>query len=177
MLGALAASNEARKQWATDQRALARAVGLSIEDWLIALDAASARTSQLTAAVVGAAMAKGLGLSVLDGLDGQALASLARTLIDPRPPRVRSPLLKEAVRRAEELGTSRGGRLLKRPRRDPLPTPQRETRPVGESSDVATPDSPGTKPGPLRAPVRDTIEGDSSVADSTAKDLEDQKPK
>ncbi|MCK6550033.1 hypothetical protein L6R52_29635 [Myxococcota bacterium] len=136
--------------WAENQRALARTLGLTIEDWLAALDAAGTRTTGLTAAVVGAAMARGLGLSVLDGLDGPSLAARARALIDPRPPRVESPLLKEAIRRATELGAGTGASRLKRAIR-PAPSTDwapeaalvRETKPLGDSSDEATPDAPG----------------------------------
>lgn len=142
--------SEALRAWADNQRELARALGLSIEDWLGAIDAASKRTTGLTAAVVGAAMARGLGMSVLDGLDGAALGARAKELIDPRPPRVTSPLLKEAIRRAGDLGVKPGGGASRLKRkaasREVLPTPVRETRPLGESSDEATPDAPGRAP-------------------------------
>jgi hypothetical protein len=157
---------EALQQWADNQRALARALGLTIEDWLLVLDAAGGRSTGLTAAVVGAAMAKGLGMSVLDGLDGKHLAALARELIDPRPPRVESPLLKEAIRRADELGVSEGAgarRLRARRQSDApiatlrdkaLPTPTRESKGIGGSADFATPDSPGTQPKSVAPPKR-----------------------
>lgn len=143
---------DALRQWVDNQRALARALGLTIEEWLDAIDGAGSRTTGLTAAVVGAAMARGLGLSVLDGLDGAKLSARARALIDPRPPRVTSPLLKEAVRRAEDLSLSTGAgarRLRTRVRRDPLPTPSREVQPLGSSADLGTPDAPGSRPPPL----------------------------
>jgi hypothetical protein len=156
---------EALQQWAENQRALARALGLTIEEWLECLDAAGRRTTGLTAAVVGAAMARGLGMSVLDGLDGARLAKRARDLIDPRPPRVKSPLLKEAIRRADDLGLKEGGgaRLLRGRRaseppiatlKGAVPTPVRDARPVGGSADFATPDSPGTQPKTVAPPKR-----------------------
>jgi hypothetical protein len=192
MLGVLAkassSSSEARAQWASNQRALARALGISLEDWMGALDAAAARSTGLTAAVVGAAMAKGLGLSVLEGLDGVRLAALARELIDPRPPRVTSPLLKEAIRRADDLGGPRGGaRLLKRAaQREAIPTPQRDAKPLGSSVDVATPDAPGSVradelPLPKHVLIRQQMAEDTnttgiSVTDSSvASDVEDLK--
>jgi hypothetical protein len=130
--------------WAENQRALARALGLSIEEWLGELDRAAQRKTGLLAAAVGAATAQKLGLSVLDQLDGAALAARARALIDPTPPKVDNPLLREAIRRAGEGGPSEGGgasRLKKS--REPLPTPPRTTASLGPSSGEATPDAPG----------------------------------
>jgi hypothetical protein len=156
---------EALATWADNQRALARTLGLSIEEWLAMLEAASKRSMSLTAAVIGAAKAKGLGMSVLSGLDGPALGARARALIDPRPPRVENPLLKEAIRRAGELGAEgAGARRLKRPKRkDSLPTPERETKPLGQSAGVAAPDAPGEGPPVVRAAVvRQPMGGDLS---------------
>jgi hypothetical protein len=142
-------------QWAENQRALARALGLTIEDWMKALDAAGARQTGVYAAVVGAAMARGLGLSIIEGLSGVEIARAARQLIDPKPPRVSSPLLAEAIRRAGELGVGAekgAGRLRRKKveRPEPLPTPVRETKPLGESSEEATPDAPGRAKGKRR---------------------------
>ncbi|MCC7386676.1 MAG: hypothetical protein IT384_32865 [Deltaproteobacteria bacterium] len=109
-------AGEARLQsWAAAQRSLARTLGLSIEEWLGELDSAGERKTGLTAAVVGAAMAAGLGLGVLDRLNGSALAARARSLIDPLPPQVESPVLAEAIRRADELdlAAGKGRRLLR----------------------------------------------------------------
>lgn len=142
-----AAQAEAIARWVENQRALARALGLTIEEWLDALERAGRRSAGLTAAVVGAAMGQGLGLDVLQGLDGAALAVRARALIDPAPPRVENPLLREAIRRAAELGArpGTGARRLRAPgRRVELPTPAREARALGRSSDEATPDAAGT---------------------------------
>src|SRR5262249_42322499 len=132
-------ASEALRSWADNQRALARALGLTIEDWLIAIDGAAQRTTGLTAAVIGAAMARGLGRSVLAGLDGAKLGAGARELIDPRPPRVTSPLLKEAIRRADDLGVRPGAGASRLKRASPrtraeIPTPVRETKPIGESA-------------------------------------------
>lgn len=142
-------------QWAENQRAVARALGLTIEDWMNALDAAGQRRTGVYAASVGAAMARKLSLSVLEGFDAVALATRARALIDPRPPRVSSPLLAEAIRRADELGArpagpvegAGAGRLRKKkvPEREALPTPLRETKPIGDSAEEGTPDAPGKK--------------------------------
>ena len=132
--------------WAVDQRALARALKLSLEEWLVQLDLAAKRKTGLTAAVVGAAVARGLGLGVLDQLDGPDLAERARALIDPAPPDVDSPVLKEAIRRADELVTEgRGAARLrsKRRRRSSLPTPQRNPGADMSSSEEATADAPG----------------------------------
>ncbi len=108
-----------------------------------ALDEAGGRHTGLTAAVIGAAMAKKMGLSVLQGLQGDALAKKARHLIDPRPPRVSNPLLKEAVRRASEITAGKGAFRLKRKKRAPVDTPMRGTESIGDSARAATPDAPG----------------------------------
>ena len=139
-------SNEtsAQAKWAADQRALARALGLTIEQWCADLAAAGARRTGLTAAVVGAAMAKGLGLGVLAKLDGPALAERAAALIDPAPPQVADPIIAEAIRRADELDASAGkgaSRLRRRP--SSVETPQRQARPIGSSATGATADAPG----------------------------------
>lgn len=150
-------SEDAKVVWARDQRALARALGLSIEEWLLALEAAGRRTTGLTAAVIGAAMARGLGLSVLDGLDGPALAQRGRTLIDPTPPRVENPVLKEAIRRAVDQPIGRGLALLsgdKKPKdkveKVRVPTPRRGTGSLGDSANFGTADAPGAGPAPQR---------------------------
>lgn len=145
--------NEAERAWAKDQRALARALGLSIEEWLLALEAAGQRTTGLTAAVIGAAMAKGLGLSVLDGLDGPGLAKAARGLIDPTPPRVENPVLKEAIRRADDVPSGRGAALLgsksrAKTEKAPVPTPRRGASSIGDSANFGTADAPGAGPAP-----------------------------
>lgn len=133
------------EQWGRDQRALARALGLSIEEWLGALDGASKRTSGLTAAVIGASMARGLGMSILDGFDAATLLVLARQLVDPEPPRVENPLLKEAIRRADELGPSTGAARLKRRRREEIRAPVRGSGFAASSAETSTPDAPGSK--------------------------------
>jgi hypothetical protein len=138
--------------WAVSQRALARALGLSIEDWLDQLRRAGTRKTALTAAVVGAAMGRGLGLGILEGLDGTSLAERACTLIDPTPPRVTSPILREAIRRSEEIGASvgRGASRLKPRERVVVPTPSRTVSvdELGPSSTEGTPDAPGRKSAP-----------------------------
>lgn len=152
-------------QWAENQRAVARALGLSIEEWMRALDAAGVRRTGVYAAAVGAAMARKHSLSVLEGFDSVAIAARARNIIDPKPPRVSSPLLAEAIRRAGELGAaprSGAARLKKKTavsaseRVESLPTPVRETKPLSEwaSAEDATPDSPGAAPKPKRSRAR-----------------------
>jgi hypothetical protein len=111
--------------WAEGQRRLARALGLSIEEWLEQLDAAAERRTGVTAAIVGAAVSSGQGLGVLDGLEPSALAARARGLVDPRPPRVDHPVLAEAVRRAAELAPGLGRARLQGARGvTPPPVPQ-----------------------------------------------------
>jgi hypothetical protein len=133
-----------RTEWASGQRALARALGLSIDEWLLELEAAGGRRTGLTAAVIGAAVARRMGLSVLDRLDVAVLVREARSLIDPEPPRVENPVLKEAVRRATELDEGRGKKLLAKKRKAPeVTTPRRGDAPIGESSRARTPDAPG----------------------------------
>ena len=129
--------------WAEAQKNLARALGLSIEDWIRALEAASRRKTGLTAAVIGASMARGLGMSVLDALDPDGLFERARELIDPEPPRVDNPVLAEAIRRAGELGSGGGAKRLKAPKRREVSTPQRGRGSLGKSASTATPDAPG----------------------------------
>ena len=138
-------ADAALQKWAHDQKALAKTLGLSISEWLDQLDRASVQKTGLTAAVVGAAVASGLGLSVLDQLDGDALAQSARALIDPEPPRVHDPVLAEAIRRNEQYAEGKGAARLKRriKKPEPIPTPQRSVRPLGESAAEATPDAPG----------------------------------
>lgn len=130
------------EQWAADQRALARALGLSIEDWLRALDGAARRGPQLTAAAIGAVSARGLPAGLVRSLDGPSLARRARRLIDPRPPRTENPILKEAIRRGSELRAGPGvARLLER--RESVLTPRRGLGSIGESARMVTPDAPG----------------------------------
>jgi hypothetical protein len=138
------------EDWAASQRRLARALGLSLDEWMQALDDAGARTTGLTAAAIGAAMARGLGMSVLDGLDGPALAARARRVLDPRPPRVVNPILKEAIRRADALAPepvgvewARVGAGRLRERRAAVVTPRRGDSPIGDSAPEATADAPG----------------------------------
>ncbi len=141
----MAEGDDVLATWGAEQRALARALGLSIELWMDELDAAAQRSTGLTAAVVGAAMAKGLGLSILDRLDAAALGAQARALVDPNPPRVDSPVLAEAIRRADELPEGAGAARLKRKRRERVepPRPDRvDTLPLPSSTE-ATPDAPG----------------------------------
>ncbi|MBK8014759.1 MAG: hypothetical protein IPK13_25850 [Deltaproteobacteria bacterium] len=142
--------DDALAQWAADQRALARALGLTIEAWLGALEAASLRHAPLAAAVVGAAARSGLSPSVVLGrLKPAELFERARGLVDPRPPRVANPVLKEAIRRADELGSGLGARRLKqkssaaRLRTESLERPQRGASNLGPSSRIATADAPG----------------------------------
>lgn len=165
---------KALEQWAENQRALARALGLSVEEWLIVIEAASRRATGLLAAAVGAAVARGQGLGVLEGLDGPKLGDLARTLIDPNPPRAENPLLKEAIRRADDLGLQAGAgarRLKAQKTRTPLPVPLRDARPLGESADVPTPDAPGrsqaapaSQPGESRRTEGDPVRADDESA-------------
>lgn len=138
--------SEAFARWAERQRALARALDLTIEEWLEILDAASHRTTGITAAAIGAAMARGLGMGVVRGLDTRALARRARKLIDPLPPRVANPVLKEAVRRAKEnFGEGQGAARL-RAKREAITTPRRGEEPIGDSARTGTPDAPGDEP-------------------------------
>lgn len=129
-----------RAQWAVEQRALARALGLSIEDWLAALDDAARNRAGLTAAVIGASMARGRGMPRLAEIDGPALAALARQLIDPEPPRAHHPVLAEAIRRADTLTSGEGGRRLARSR--PV-APDRAAPSDAPSAAEATADAPG----------------------------------
>ena len=154
-------ASDALATWGAEQRALARALGLSIEEWLAELEAAGARTTGLTAAVVGAAMTQGLGLGILDRLDAAELVAEARRWVDPTPPRVDSPILAEArmrqggafdpilaeaIRRADELPVGQGAARLKRRSKAEPPRPERvETAPL-PSSTTATPDAPGEEP-------------------------------
>lgn len=139
-------ASDALATWGAEQRALARALGLSIEEWLAELEAAGARTTGLTAAVVGAAMTQGLGLGILDRLDAAELVAEARRWVDPTPPRVDSPILAEAIRRADELPVGQGAARLKRRSKAEPSRPERvETAPL-PSSTTSTPDAPGEDP-------------------------------
>lgn len=136
--------SEALAKWAENQRALARALDLTIEEWLEILDAASHRTTGITAAAIGAAMARGMGMAVVRGLDTRALGQRAKKLIDPTPPRVKNPVLKEAVRRARDDGIETGaGAARLRARRESIRAPVRGEGSIGESVSVGTPDAPG----------------------------------
>lgn len=136
-------ASDALATWGAEQRALARALGLSIEEWLTELEAAGTRTTGLTAAVVGAAMTQGLGLVILDRLDAAALVAEARRLVDPTPPRVESPVLAEAIRRADELPAGQGAARLKRRSKAEPPRPDRVEAAPLPSATTATPDAPG----------------------------------
>lgn len=150
------ADADALATWGAEQRALARALGLSIEVWMDELDAATQRSTGLTAAVVGAAMAQGLGLSILSRLDPAALGQRARALVDPNPPRVDSPVLAEAIRRADELPAGAGAARLKRSRtRVEPPRPDRVDAAPLPSAGEATPDAPGTRPSDAPPPRED----------------------
>ena len=127
--------------WAEGQRALARALGISLEDWVHAIREAGHRKTGLTAAVIGAAMARGLGMGVLDQLDGPTLAGQAQTLIDPEPPKVENPVLREALRRADELPRGDGLRRLKK--KEEIEAPKRGAGPKAASAKTPTPDAPG----------------------------------
>jgi len=137
--------DEALAAWAQQQRALARSLNVSLEVWMDELDAAAVRTTGLTGAVLGAAMANGLGMAVLDRLDGPKLAAEARTLVDPNPPRVASPVLAEAIRRADEIPAGAGARRLKRSAPDRPDRVEAEPLP---SANAATPDAPGEEGDP-----------------------------
>ena len=131
--------DDALGRWANQQRDLARALGLSLEAWLAALDAAGRNRAGVTAAVIGASMAQGRGLPRLSDVDGPALARQARALIDPEPPRARHPVVAEAIRRSAQLQSGQGARRLGRPdRAAPSDAP---------SSARATADAPGREDG------------------------------
>lgn len=135
-------AEDARARWAETQRDLARALGVSLEDWLGALDRAGRGGTGLTAAVIGAAVSQGLGLSVLGALDPTQLASRARALLDPTPPRAENLVLREAIRRAGELPEGGGLQRLKA-RRDGLTTPRRAPGSLAGSDARPTADAPG----------------------------------
>lgn len=135
--------------WADAQRRLARALGLSIEEWLEQLDAAAERRTGVTAAIVGIAVSSGQGLGVLEGLELPALAARARALVDPRPPRVDHPVLAEAVRRAAELAPGAGRARLK-----------------GAASGAPAPTSaPTSAPAEVEAEAPSDLAGDPGAAD------------
>jgi hypothetical protein len=136
-------ASDALAKWAEDQRALARALDLTIEEWLDILDAASHRTTGITAAAIGASMARGLGMGIVRGLDTRALGKRARKLIDPTPPRVKNPVLKEAVRRARDGIEVGAGAARLRARREAITTPRRGEGSIGDSVTTGTPDAPG----------------------------------
>ena len=135
----LAAVSDALKQWAQEQRDLARALGLSLDDWLQALDAAGGRRAGVTAAVIGASMARRKGIPDLSTVDGPALAAQARALIDPQPPRTQHPVLAEAIRRADGLARGHGAKHLGKK----ISRPDRAAPSDAPSSKTATADAPG----------------------------------
>ena len=123
------AVHDALLKWAEDQRALARALDLSLEAWISALEEAGTRATGLTAAVVGAAVARGSGLGVLEGLDGPAVAERARRVLAPdrfdeappeegggddegERPRASHPVIDAVLRRGGELAAGQGARRL-----------------------------------------------------------------
>ena len=132
--------SEALRQWAEDQRALARALGLSLDDWLAALDAAGRNRAGLTAAVIGASMARKRGIPNLGAVNGPELATRARALIDPEPPRTEHPVLAEAIRRSQDLQTGEGARRLGR---SVVARPDRVGPSTAPSAAEATADAPG----------------------------------
>ncbi|MEE2902946.1 MAG: hypothetical protein VYC39_11480 [Myxococcota bacterium] len=129
--------------WVRDQKSLARALGLSIEDWIRQLEQASERRTELTAAVIGAATSKGLGLGVISRVNGERLAHTARGLLDPEPPQVTDPVLAEAIRRADEMSTKQGLGASRLKRKREHQTPSRSVGPERESATEATADAPG----------------------------------
>ncbi len=132
--------SETLEQWARDQRALASALGLSVDRWLVVLEAAGANRAGVTAAVIGASMARRLGMPNLAEVDGPALVETARALLDPEPPRVRHPVVAEAIRRADGWEPGRGARRLTR---TPAARPDRAAPSDAPSSTQATADAPG----------------------------------
>lgn len=104
------------------------------------LRAAGERTAGLTAAVIGAAVSRGASLSILDGLDGVALAERAALLVDPAPPRVEHPAIAEAIRRADELPRGSGRERLSRK----LPRPERDETEPAPSAPEPSADAPGS---------------------------------
>ena len=129
------------KEWVQAQRALAQALGLSLEDWLNALDAAGRHRPGVTAAVIGASIARKRGMPDLTQIDGPALAAKARALIDPAPPRTDHPVLAEAIRRAGGLSEGQGAQRLTRA---PVRRPDRAAPSDAPSATEATADAPGT---------------------------------
>lgn len=130
-------------KWTRDQKSLARALGLSIDDWIRQLELASQRKTELTAAVIGAATSRGLGLGVISRVDGASLAEKARNLLDPEPPQVTDPVLAEAIRRADEMNVTSGRGASRLKRKQKPATPQRAVGPERESANEATADAPG----------------------------------
>jgi|GEM_PF-2335447 len=138
----LIVADDARLRWIETQRDLARALGVSVEDWLGALQSAGNRSTGLTAAVIGAAVSQGLGMGVLAELHGPELAQRARALVDPNPPRTQNPVLREAIRRAGELAEGGGLERLKA-KREGLSTPRRAPGSLAHSDARPTADAPG----------------------------------
>ena len=137
------ADDDPYAKWVKTQRDLARTLGLSLEDWMEALDAAGGRRTGLTAAAVGAAMSRGLGMAVISELDGPALATRARQLLDPAPPRAKNPVLREAIRRATDELAKGGGLERLRERREAVRAPRRGGGDLAASDARGTADAPG----------------------------------
>ena len=129
--------------WVQDQKALARALGLSIDDWIRQLEQAAERKTELTAAIIGAATSRGLGLGVISRVNGEGLAVKARELLDPEPPQVTDPVLAEAIRRADEMNIKPGSGASRLKRRRAPEIPARPVGPERESATEATADAPG----------------------------------
>ncbi len=139
-------AEDAKRQWAQNQKALARALGLSVAQWMWALEEAGERTTRLTAAAIGSGMAKGIGMRILDGLDGPKLTTLAKELIDERPVRAQHPLIREALRQGgPKAGAGRGRALLKRGAEGASPPSRAQEKPR-PSAEEPTPDAPGDEP-------------------------------
>ncbi|MEO1338269.1 MAG: hypothetical protein AAFV29_21675 [Myxococcota bacterium] len=132
--------SDALRQWAEEQRALARALGWSIEAWLAELDRAGRHRAGVTAAVIGAAVARKRKMPNLSQVDGQSLAEQARALIDPEPPRTRHPVVTEAIRRATDLAEGEGARRLARTE---VQRPDRAAPSSAPSASDSTADAPG----------------------------------
>ncbi|MEM7678466.1 MAG: hypothetical protein AAF449_20945 [Myxococcota bacterium] len=132
--------SDALRQWAKEQRALARALGWSIEAWLTELERAGRHRAGVTAAVIGAAVAKKRKMPNLSEVDGLALAAQARALIDPEPPRTRHPVVTEAIRRSADLAKGEGARRLSR---SDVRRPDRAEPSSAPSSSDSTADAPG----------------------------------
>ena len=112
-------------RWVEEQYALAGALGLSIEDWVEALELASCRRTELLAAVVGAASAKKKGLGILRRVNSERLARRARELL------------------LSDDGSDISQMLVKT--RSEVSSPRRGGKALGPSSGAATADAPGSR--------------------------------